>query len=527
MKRIIKNAAMLIAVITFALAHIGKAAANQTTAVRQQRPATVSKRNAQKQDKYLEELPKYVEELMKKLPVVPGLAIAVVKGDKVIFAQGFGYRNVKSKLPVTPQTLFYIASTQKSFVAATVKMLADEGKLDLDVPVRTYLPNLNLPSPLSADHISLRDLLVHRSGISNDALEFRTSFSGQSDKEEMLKLLNTASKPISRSFSYSNIGTIITGYAMENAAGESYQQLIQKKILDPLEMKDTTFYSSKALASSNVALPYLAENGEFIELPYKQDNQMHAAGGMVSTADDLAKWLIMNINNGAYLGKQIISPRSMAEIQSAQINQKRTFYKFNRYAYSLGWDIADYEGDVLLHRFGVYPGFKPHVSFMPAHDLGVIVLTNESDDGYYIADVIASDIYDHLLRRKPFQVNSNPKVEKQIARMQQRLERKKQREAKEQETKANTNPTLELKAYTGIYESPEYGRIVVTMENNSLIIKLGNLSAMAKHSGGDAFQTIFFLGDNDKVTFTASRKEGVTKLFAQVRGFEIFFAKAQ
>lgn len=526
MKRIIQNAAMLIAIIIFALIYTGNVEAKQKT-TRQISATAVSKNDAQKQDKSLKRLPQYVEELMRKLPVVPGLAIAVVKGDKVIFAQGFGYRNVKLKMPVTPQTLFYIASTQKSFAATTAKILADEGKLDLDVPVRTYLPNLNFPSPLSADQISLRDLLVHRSGISNDPLEFRTSYSGQSDKEEMLKLLNTSSKPISRSFLYSNIGTIIVGYAMENATGESYQQLIQKTILDPLGMKDTTFYASKTKASSNYALPYLADNGVIIELPYKEDNQMQAAGGMVSTADDLAKWLTMNINNGKYQGKQIVSEISMAEILSAQINQKKTSYKFDRYVYGLGWDIGKYEGDIMLHRFGSFPGFRSHVSFMPVHQLGVIVLANESDDGYDIPEVIASDIYDHLLRRKPFQVDSNPKVEEQIIRIQKRLDKRKQRATKELEIKTVTKPTLELGAYTGVYESPEYGRIVVTMENGSLIIKLGNLSAVAKHSERDIFQTIFFLGDNDKVTFTASQKEGVTKLFAQVKGYEMSFAKVQ
>lgn len=499
--------------------------AGQKATAHRRNPTAVSKGHHQKKAESLDGLPQYVDALMKRLPVMPGLAIAVVKGDKVIFAQGFGYRNVKAKLPVTPQTLFYIASTQKSFAATTAKILADEGKLDLDVSVRTYLPKLKLPSPLSSDQISLRDLLVHRSGIGNDPLEFRTSYSGQSDKEEMLKLLQTASKPVARTFIYSNVGTIITGYAMENATGESFQQLIQKKILDPLGMRDTTFYASKAKASPNLALAYLSEDGAFIELPYKEDNTMHAAGGMVSTADDLAKWLIMNINNGSYQGKQIVSAVSMAEIQSAQINQKKTSYKFDRYAYGLGWDMANYEGDVLLHRFGAYPGFRPHVSFMPAHDLGVIVLANESDDGYYIPDLIASDIYDRLLRRKPFQVDLNPKVQEQLARVQKRRESRQKRAAKEQATKIETRPTLELEAYTGIYESPEYGRILISLENGSLVVKCGNLSAVAKHLEGDVFQGIFFLGDIDKLTFTATRKEGVTKLFAQIKGYEMLFSK--
>ncbi len=181
------------------------------------------------QAKSLDGLSQYVNEVMKKLPVVPGMVVVVVRGDKIIFAEGFGYRNVKAKLPVTTQTLFYVASTHKSFTGTTAKMLADEGKLDLDAPVSLYLPNLRLPAPLSADQITLRDLLVHRGGIDNEPVGFRTTYSGQSDKNEMLKLLSTATKPISPAFSYTNIGNIIAGYAMESVTGETWQQLIRKE----------------------------------------------------------------------------------------------------------------------------------------------------------------------------------------------------------------------------------------------------------------------------------------------------------
>ena len=501
---------MLIAALTPKLA--GEAKAHQRTLLGE------SSRNfhAQKQDD-LEGLPRYVAAVMKSLPVTPGLAVAVVRGDKVIFSRDFGYRDVKAKLPVTPRTMFYTASVTKSFTATAAKMLAEEGKLDLDVPIKKYLPNLVLKAPLFVEQISLRDLLTHRSGIDADAVNFRTSYTGQYTTEEIFSLLSEYAKPTSPTFGYDNIGYNITGYAIQNATGESWQKQIERKILEPLGMRATTLYASRVKASSDFALPYLADGGEFTELPYKQDNQMHAAGGVSSSAEDLAKWLIVNMNGGRYDGKQIISATAVEEILSPQINQSREFYKFKRYAYGLGWNIATYNGDKLIHCFGGYPGFRPHVSFMPAHDLGVVVLANEGRDGAFVPDLIASDIYDYLLHGKDLQVDSNPKVEEQAARLQrskeQRIKTAVDRELKREK---GTKPTLELKAYGGVYENPEYGRIEVTAGSGSLVVKFGNLSAVARHRQRDEFDVTLIPGNTEHWVFTVSGKDGVTKLSGSV-----------
>jgi len=482
----------------------------------------------QKQDD-LKEFPQYVADLMKKLSVSPGLAVAVVRGDKIIFTQGFGYRDVKAKLPVTPQTVFYTASVIKSFTATAAKMLAEEGKLDLDVPIKTYFPNLALKAPLSAEQISLRDLLTHRSGINANAVNFRTSRTGQYTTEEIFHLLNNYTVPDSPAFEYDNVGYVMTGYAIQNATQESWQKQIERKILEPLGMKATTFYASKVKAGPDFALPYWADNGGFIELPYKQDSQMNAAGGMSSSAEDLAKWLVVNMNGGKYSGKQIISPTVLDETLSPQINQKQMFYKFNRYAYGLGWNIATYNNDKLVHCFGSFPGFRPHVSFMPAHNLGVVVLANESGDGAFVPDLIASDIYDHLLYGKDFQIDSNPKIAEQAARIQRNKEQRIKTAAdRELKREKGTKPTLELKAYSGVYENPQYGRIEITVDGGSLVVKVGNLSAVvAKHYQRDEFEVTFVPRNTLHWVFAVNEKEGVTKLFDSVRDNATSYVKVK
>ena len=209
----------------------------------------------QRQRDFPKTLGQYVAQLMLKVPVTPGLAIAVVQGDEIIFAGGFGLRDVERKLPVTPQTQFYIASTTKSFTATAAKLLAEEGKIDLDAPIKKYLPELVVQAPLSADQISLRDLLTHRSGISNEAINFRTAYTGQYDANVILALLNGYSKPVSPEFRYSNIGYIVASYAMAKATGQTWQQITEDKILTPLNLKNTSAFASKAKTSGNFALP--------------------------------------------------------------------------------------------------------------------------------------------------------------------------------------------------------------------------------------------------------------------------------
>lgn len=201
------------------------------------------------------------------------------------------------------------------------------------------------------------------------------------------------------------MGYIVAALAMEKAAKETWQVILQKKIFVPLGMKNTSAYSSKAKLSANFALPYASNNGTFVELPVKNDETMHAAGGIVASAEDLTRWLIFNMNEGKLHGKQIMSSTSLEEVLSPQINQSRSFYKFRRYAYSLGWNLGMYGEEKFIHCFGEFAGYQPHVSFMPAHKIGIVVLTNESSESIFLPDLIAADIYDYLLSNQRLQVD--------------------------------------------------------------------------------------------------------------------------
>ena len=474
-----------------------------------------SNADARPQNDSLAALDAYVAELSKRLPVTPGLSIAVASGDRIVYARGFGYRDLKAKLPVTPQTQFYIASTTKSFTATAAKLLADEGKFDLDAPLKKYFPNLVLKAPLSAEQISIRDLLTHRSGISNEAINFRTAYTGQYDSGVLLELLASYSRPTTPEFRYSNIGYLVAALAMEKATGETWQQIVERKLFVPLALKSTTAYASKAQASGNFARPYLASaGGAFDELPYKEDSTMHAAGGISSSAEDLAKWLVLNMNGGKHEGRQIIPSASLEEVLAPQINQKRDFYRFKRYGYSLGWNIGTYNGDKFIHSFGEFPGFRPHVSFMPEHKIGVVVLVNESTDAFSLPDLIACDIYDHLRGRKPLDARANPEIDKYLANLQKgRDERAKKAAAPSAGTaEKKREPTLAHAAYAGEYENPEWGKIVVAADADKLSLRFGIINSALVHTTGDTFTAALRPGDAAQVSFNVDANAGVSGL---------------
>ena len=464
-------------------------------------------------DHALDGLPRYVSELLTRLPVTPGLSLAVVRGDRVVFAGGFGHRDVRARLPVTTQTQFYIASTTKSFTGTAAKLLADEGRFDLDAPIKKYLPALVLKAPLAAEQITIRDLLTHRSGISNEAINFRTAYTGQHDAGVLLELLASYSKPTSPEFRYSNIGYLVAALAMEKATGETWQQVVERKIFLPLGLKHTSAFASQAKASGDFALPYLAGaegDGLFTELPYKDDSTMHAAGGIWSSAEDLAKWLVVNMNAGRYDGRQIIPASSLEEILAAQINQKRDFYRYKRYGYGLGWNIGTYNGDKLIHCFGEFAGFRPHVSFMPEHRIGVVVLVNESTDAFTLPDLIACDIYDHLLgRRRLLATGAHPEIEKYADGLRKERDERAAGKAAAKAAKAanaggeqKSGPTLAPAAYAGAYANPEWGEIVIAAaEDKSLSLRFGVISAALVHLAGDTFEAELRPGDSSKITF--------------------------
>jgi len=350
-------------------------------------------------DTFDQRLDRFCTETLAAYRVVPGFAIAVVRGDQVLFAQGYGLRDVESRLPVTAETGFYLASSTKSFTGLAAAILARRHALDLDAPVTRYLPELELPAPLDPAAITLRDLLTHRTGIANSEVQRHLAFEGPLTREQFVAMMREKSRPMAREFAYSNLGYNMLGYVLESATGKSWQQLVAEEVLGPLGMKRTTTLMTEG-AAGELAYPYVLHGSSFERLELKSDGRMHAAGGIVSTANDLAIWLRANLESGRLGERQVLDPAAVADAHRKWAETDREYFRFHRTGYGFGWYWSEFEGELLLHHFGGYDGYHAHVSFMPERGIGVAALVNTNEYGAgTMTHLVAAYAYDLLLDR--------------------------------------------------------------------------------------------------------------------------------
>ncbi len=398
------------------------------------------------------------------------LAVAVVQNDKVIYQRTFG--------TATAETPFYLASAPKPMTALTARLLAQDRKLDLDAPLTSTLPALKLPSPLDPARMSIRDLLTHRLGFTNDAVIWRTSYSGVWTDEQLFTLLERYSVPTPRQFAYDNLGYILTSYAAERAAGEPWLSVLNQRVLAPLSMTHT---NSKPCVPTKTAM-----------------TMNRGAGGLCSSIGDMTNWLRVNMSDGLLDGKRVFPLAVMREVHAPQISLQRRFGRLDRYAYGLGWYLADYQGDVVIHHFGSYPGAWAHVSWMPDRNLGVVVLANVYNP---LPDAIALLAYDTLLGRSTARTQFDEDVKKIRDRLASTPQRLADLEKKIAAESADSDRTLA--SYAGTYTDEALGTMVVREENGQLQASIGDRSGRLVRGHGDAFYVQWYRDDGpDRVTFT-------------------------
>ncbi|MGH8495547.1 MAG: serine hydrolase domain-containing protein [Gammaproteobacteria bacterium] len=421
-----------------------------------------------------------LEDMLADTDAVAGLALAVVKDADIIFMRGFGYRDLSACSPVTPDTRFYLKSTTKSFTGLLGALLHEEGVIELDAPITEYLPELSLPAPLNAAQISLRAHLTHGIPYENGGVVFRTAYAGNLPDDRIVGHLSTYSVPKDTRFEYSNLGPIVAAIAMGSAAGASWRDLLEAKVFAPAGMADSFAYMAKA-QRDEMSQAYIRDaDGRFQPTFTKYEEQMHPAGGTVSTAADLARWLILNLNDGRIDGRRVYPARAIAQAHARQIQLDWTWGRFHRFAHGLGVYSADYEGELVMHHFGG----ETHVSFMPEHGFGVAVLTNQIDVGLYVTHSVATLIYDHLLEK--------PDIDARFAAAADNAREKLSERSSEVRAALDDVPsgdaTLAPAELAGRYVSDRLGEIVVAVEEgNALTVAFGVLRGELTHVGMDVY----------------------------------------
>jgi CubicO group peptidase (beta-lactamase class C family) len=401
------------------------------------------------------------------LDAAPGMAVVVVRDTAPIYMKGFGYADLEARRPVTPQTVFYVASTTKSFTGLAAAILDRQGRISLEAPLSRYLPGLRLQSPLNPDSITLRSLLTHTHGIGDGPVAYRLAYTGEyGGNAELARLLAEHSPARSgRAFQYGNIGYNVATIAIDSALRESWKDWLGRLLFTPLGMRSTTAYVSR-IRRERLAMPYRVEPTGYARLPYgKTDANMQSAGGLVTTAEDMARWLEVHINGGRLDGQQVLPAGAVAESHRVLAENQGRRSGLTVVGYGLGWMVMLMGGDTLLMHGGGFAGFTTHMSFMPQQRIGVVVMINDNGP---LADMVAMEIYRALLGRRGPGPGSLDSARAQVAQMRERIAADRARRA----ARPQTLP-LPLAAYAGVYENPAWGRVELSVVNGRLEARAG------------------------------------------------------
>ena len=302
---------------------------------------------------------------------IPGLSVAIVKDDRVIYLKGLGEKDVDKKLPVTPDTRFAIGSASKAFTGMLAVMSADDGKLSLDDSPKKFLPYFTLRDQEAAAKITLRDLLAHRSGLN------RTDFAmvtGILNREELIRVAGLA-KPTAKlgeKFQYQNIMYAAAGEAVAKAENSTWDKLIATRIFKPLGMNnsDTSSTAMQKARDYSFGYDYNPTTKVTRRLPQRAIPAAAPAGAINSSARDMAQWVRLMLNNGTYNGKRLVSEKNFDELVHKQMAIGGPI------SYGLGWFLREWKGHKVVEHGGNIDGFNSQVAFMPDQKLGFVLLTN-------------------------------------------------------------------------------------------------------------------------------------------------------
>jgi CubicO group peptidase (beta-lactamase class C family) len=429
------------------------------------------------------DLDNFIRQTMAAVPELPSVAMVVVKDDKPIFMQAYGLADKERGTKPDADTLYYIASSTKSYMALAAALLDREDKIKLSDPVTKYFPGVTFKNPIP-EKVTVRDLLTHTTGLRNSPIVWRTAFSGESNDAELMRVLaegTTYNEQGYGKYAYSNLGYNIYGLILKTHLKKNWQDVLQEKVFKPLGMKQTSAYISKPRANKlTIAQSYLfsPERESVVRSPLeKQDNNMQAAGGMVTSLNDLARWLRANINNGKLDGKQVIPADIMQAVHTGYVDTLREEPPFTGGGkYGLGWQIGKYRNENVVYHFGGFPGWSSHISYMPDRKIGVAVMINESTAGGRIGNFLGTYAYDRLLG-----TDTNENYAKQLRELADRYGKMKQQMTTSFRNRASRTTQLSrpLTDYVGRYSNDLLGNIDIVALENTLGVRMGNVNVVS------------------------------------------------
>jgi CubicO group peptidase (beta-lactamase class C family) len=419
-----------------------------------------------------------VEDALKKFGVA-GASVGIVKDGKIVHSRGYGLKSIRTKEKVDENTQFGIGSNTKAFTTAALSILVDEGKLKWTDRVKDHIPEFKMYNAYVTENFNIQDLLTHRSGLGLGIGDLMFFPDGSDFKTADILAAFQHFKPRSAfrtKFDYDNLLYIVAGEVIARVSGMTWEDFVKKRILMPLKMDNSYTNTNRIKDKTNLSDPHSDETGTLktighYELDPKKING--AAGFIYSGAEDMSRWMLVQLNKGKYgdkLDKQLFSPAAQNEmwrIHTVLPANPNPRYKSNFAGYGLGWGLTDVKGKMQVSHTGGLPGMLSKVILIPELDLGVVVLTNTSNGGGGLFSAVSQTIIDSYLGLDDFGW-----TDKYVARLKQNQSKGNEVTARVWEVvKTAKSDHIKASDYVGVYEDKWFGNVEVFEKNGQLWFK--------------------------------------------------------
>lgn len=398
---------------------------------------------------------------------IPGMAIGIVKNGQIVYAKGFGETKLGNGEKVNENTVFSIASVSKNITAAALALMVDRGQINWDDKIVEHIPWFQMKNPWITREMTIRDALTHKVGIGR-ILGNRLQFMTNQTRDEVLFQMRymDLEKPFRTSFVYSNIIYSLAGQIIEYVDGRTWDTFLEEEFFMPLKMENSSTNLMALKNKKNIAYPHQEIEGQIQEIQRRNWDNAGPAGGINASVKDLNQWMLLQLGeSGKYGNKKIISKEQMQEMHSAQNIRTKGSVDNPAITYGFGWNIQYYEGYKVLTHGGATDGFNTAMYLLPEMDLGIVVVGNTFNS---LGNAIAFQVFDAYLGKAGKDWNAhylkNYKKQYKLAT--------EARKAIHDARVKNTNRSLSVANYLGLYTSKAYGKLEVYKEGKKLFLKL-------------------------------------------------------
>lgn len=454
---------------------------------------------------------------------IPGLAIAVVRNDSVLYARGFGERTLGTGEPVDENTLFAIASTTKAMTVAALGMLVDDSVIDWDDPVAKHLPSLQLGDAYVNRHLTIRDLLTHRTGLDR---QDNTWIAAPFDRTEILRRARhlEQAEGFRTGYRYNNLMYMVAGQVVAAASGMPWETFIENRLFAPLGMTRSTPRTAVVERRENVASSHTRVDGRVRAVPRRDYDALGPAGSVFSSAAEMAEWVRLHLARGVHDGLRLLDSATVEEMHTPQIVTgidsvtRRMFPERDFSAYGLGWRLYDYRGRKMVEHTGNVNYTRTQVGMVPSEGIGVVVFANLSSSALQTA--LMHRVFDALLG-----LPARDWSAEYLALARRSRERGEERAAELEASRVEgTRPSLPLEAYAGTYSDSLYGDVRIEREGSGLVLRYAEPHYVAdlEHWHHDTFRAVWRRPGFGRsfVTFTLDARARASAV--DVAGFTTF-----